>query len=600
MEKDHLSRKLAVILHADVVGSTSLVQQNEMLAHQRIQTAFHQFSETISSYGGITHELRGDALVAEFNRASDAVPAAFAFQALNEEVNNALLDDVRPQLRIGISLGEVVIADNTITGAGVVLAQRLEQLATPGGVVTQGSVSETLPDRMPFEFESLGEQMLKGFEQPVRAFVARLQPGKELPAPEVTATPQSAGPVSPQVPDNPSIAVLPFQNLSGDPEQHYFSEGMTTNICSQLSRIRSLKVKLGANFDLSKTPPAEIADELGVSYVLRGSVQKEVDRVKVFVELTDCKSGEIKWSEIFDRRGNKIIDIQDEITTAIIGSLWSYRGVIRDTARENLTAKPTQDFNAFDCILKGVYHKEKVTRVDLKLAHEYLDRAKQLDPGSAEAFAWSAWAHIVGISLGWAENNLTSLDMALAQARNAITLDPYSEVGHWALGAALVMNNDQEHGFEEYDKAMEINPNNPDFMVTKGRDLAAYGRFDEGIDLIQKGFKYNHHHAEWYFWYQGMAYFAAGRFEDAIKSFNRLSHQNKDTRIYLAASYGQIGDIAEAQVQAKELLQLDPETNLEEIVATHSYLHTEARQRLVDGIELAMGAGTPKEMFRTV
>ena len=150
MEKDQLSRKLAVILHADVVGSTVLVQKNETLAHERIQTVFHQFSETIASYGGRTHELRGDALVAEFGRASDAVAAALAFQIINVEFNSSLNDDIQPQLRIGISLGEVVIADNTITGAGVVLAQRLEQLAEPGGVVVQGAVSETVPDRLPF------------------------------------------------------------------------------------------------------------------------------------------------------------------------------------------------------------------------------------------------------------------------------------------------------------------------------------------------------------------------------------------------------------------------------------------------------------------
>jgi len=140
MRTDQLSRKLAVILHADVVGSTLLVQQNETLAHERIQTAFHHFSETIKTYGGITRELRGDALVAEFERASDAVPAALAFQVLNEEFNSKLDDDIKPQLRIGISLGEVIIADNTITGAGVVLAQRLEQLAEPNGIVIQGSV----------------------------------------------------------------------------------------------------------------------------------------------------------------------------------------------------------------------------------------------------------------------------------------------------------------------------------------------------------------------------------------------------------------------------------------------------------------------------
>jgi class 3 adenylate cyclase len=165
---DTPSRKLAVILHADVVGSTILVQRDELLAHERILDAFQRLSTTTSSYGGNAHEIRGDALVAEFSRASDAVCAALVFQADNIDHNAALGDEIRPEVRIGISLGEVVVADGTVTGAGVVLAQRLEQLAEPGGVVVQGSVSETVPTRMPFAFESLGEQTLKGFDQPVR------------------------------------------------------------------------------------------------------------------------------------------------------------------------------------------------------------------------------------------------------------------------------------------------------------------------------------------------------------------------------------------------------------------------------------------------
>ena len=190
MEKDHLSRKLAVILHADVVDSTSLVQKNETLAHERIQGAFHSFSETIKSYGGVTRELRGDALVAEFERASDSVTAALAFQIQNNEFNGALADDIQPHMRIGISLGEVVVADNTVTGAGVVLAQRLEQLAEPGSVVVQGSVSETVPTRIPIEFQGLGEHALKGFDRPVRVFAAILRSGAELPAPEAGRIPR--------------------------------------------------------------------------------------------------------------------------------------------------------------------------------------------------------------------------------------------------------------------------------------------------------------------------------------------------------------------------------------------------------------------------
>ena len=205
MEGGRLSRKLAVILHADVVGSTLLVQKNETLAHERIRAAFDSFSETIAAYGGKAPEIRGDAPVAEFNRASDAVPAAIAFQALNKESNSVLNDDIQPQLRIGISLGEVIVADNTLTGAGVVLAQRLEQLAESGGVVVQSSVSKTVPIRMPFDFESMGEKQLKGFDQPVRAFVARLQSGYEMPAPEVSVSSHSPEPADLQVAEKPSI-----------------------------------------------------------------------------------------------------------------------------------------------------------------------------------------------------------------------------------------------------------------------------------------------------------------------------------------------------------------------------------------------------------
>lgn len=196
MAKESLSRRLAVILHADIAGSTVLVQKNETLAHKQIQDAFNRFSIVIKTYGGETLEHRGDALVAEFDRASDAVTAALSFQVANAEINAKIKNDIKPQLRIGISLGEVVVADKTVTGVGVVLAQRLEQLADTGGIVVQGAVTETMPIRMPYEFENLGEQILKGFDRPVRAFAARLKPGSTLPQPEPKASPRNVRLVS--------------------------------------------------------------------------------------------------------------------------------------------------------------------------------------------------------------------------------------------------------------------------------------------------------------------------------------------------------------------------------------------------------------------
>ena len=177
------SHKLVVILHADVVGSTALVQHDETVAHERIQNSFRRFSESIKTYGGVTHELRGDALVAEFDRASDAVCAGIAFQSDNTQVNVTLDDDIRPELRIGISMGEVVIADNTITGEGVVLAQRVEQLAEPGGLCITSAIHEALPKRMPFNLKNLGERTLKGFDDPIRVYRVELSPDKSIPLP---------------------------------------------------------------------------------------------------------------------------------------------------------------------------------------------------------------------------------------------------------------------------------------------------------------------------------------------------------------------------------------------------------------------------------
>ncbi len=258
MKTNYLPRKLAVILHADVVGSTVLVQKNEILAHERMQTTFRQFSEIIANYGGAAREIRGDALVAEFDRASDAVIAALAYQSINTQQCKQITDDIEPWIRVGISLGEVIIADNTITGVGVVLAQRLEQLADPGKVVVQGAVFDTVPERLSLDFESLGEPLLKGFEKPVRAFLVGLSAGETIPEPEPSLAVNSAAARAQnstrltaeafevltgerlELPGKPSIAVLPFQNMNSDPEMEYFADGMSEDIITALSRLPDL------------------------------------------------------------------------------------------------------------------------------------------------------------------------------------------------------------------------------------------------------------------------------------------------------------------------------------------------------------------------
>ena len=279
------SRKLVVIVHADVVGSTALVQTHESLAHERIRDAFNRLSSTYSSCSGTTREVRGDALVVEFSRASDTVCAALVLQAANIDHNAGLDDEIRAAIRIGISLGEAVIADSAVTGAGVILAQRLEQLASLGGVVVQGAVSETVPSRLPFAYESLGEHQLKGFEKPVRAFVATLEAGAQVPKPEcgVSSTgasgradhaQQRSGTL--EIPEKPSVAVLPFANMNQDSDQEYFSDGITEDIFTELQRFHDLFVIARNSSFTYKGKPVKVQDiaaDLGVRYVVEGSVR---------------------------------------------------------------------------------------------------------------------------------------------------------------------------------------------------------------------------------------------------------------------------------------------------------------------------------------
>ena len=309
------TRKLAVILHADVVGSTALVQKDETLAHERIQDAFRRFSLTIEAHSGVTHELRGDALVAEFSRASDAVVAGLAFQIENTEFNARLEDELQPRLRVGISLGEVVIADNTVTGAGVVLAQRVEQQAEPGGVCVTGAVHEAVPQHLPLDYSDLGKREVKGFDEPVQVYSASVKAGKQVPVPEPAVSgkgetrkpkrlwtagasailalvvgglawwqpsepreePASIERMAFPLPGKPSIAVLPFDNLSGDTEQEYFADGITNDIITDLSKFSGLFVIASNSTFAYKGKPVkvqQVAEDLGVRYVLEGSVQR--------------------------------------------------------------------------------------------------------------------------------------------------------------------------------------------------------------------------------------------------------------------------------------------------------------------------------------
>ena len=541
---EHPTRKLAVILHADVVGSTALVRINETLAHERIQDAFHRFSKTIESYGGVARELRGDALVAEFERASDAVSAAVAFQAENSEFNTALDDNIRPELRMGISMGEVVIADNTITGESVVLAQRLEQLAESGGVCIQGAAYETVPQRIPFEYESLGEQRVKGFEEPVRAYAVTLKPGEKIPAPESTV---ASVEMHPELPDKPSIAVLPFTNMSGDREQEYFADGITEDIITELSRFPSLFVIARHSsfaFKAETIDIKEVGDRLGVRYLVEGSVRKAGNRVRITAQLIDAATGNHIWAERYDRNIEDIFEVQDEVTYAIVATL---PGQIEKAVAERTGRKRTESMTAYDCLLRGNQHFHRVTYDDLLEAKRLYQQAIELDPQFALAYSRSAATDNLLTGMGFGTEDTYSETLATVQ--RALALDRDDNWSQLTLGWTLLRKLRFDESEEQSERALALNRNDANCMSWVAMGFVFLGRTEEAFDLISKAMRLNPLHPNSYHLVLGNAAYFTGRYEDALREFRRGGEYGVWHHANLAAAYGQTDRTEEAQAE---------------------------------------------------
>ena len=594
MEKDQLSRKLAVILHADVVGSTTLVQQNETIAHARIQAAFHAFSETVRTYGGTTHELRGDALVAEFERASDALAAALCYQVANTEFNTTLDDDIRPQMRIGISLGEVVIADHTITGAGVVLAQRLEQLAESGGVCIHGAAYETVPQRLPFKYENLGEQSVKGFEEPVRAYAVTLRTGEQIPAPDPagSASQQRAQssrhkmaavvviaivaillvwwqpwttPESPGPDEQPSIAVLPFQLLSDDTNQEYFSDGVTNDIITDLSKFSNLLVIAANSVFVYKGKAVDIKQvgrELGVRYVLEGSIQKIAGNVRINAQLIDATTNHHLWAERYDFTLDDVFKVQDQITSTVVNSL---QVILTEEEKNRGASRLTDVIEAYDLYLRGRTFLRGTKRTHLE-ARKLFDKAIKLDPGFAAAYAEKSFTYFSSFIMPMSRDSKT-IEAALMTAERAVELDETLPLAHARLAWAYFATRQHAKAIVAARKGVELGPNDAEANVQLGNILNWAGKPEEGKQYIERAIRLNPHHPYYYLFYLGQSFYLQGDNDKAIELMKRVVTRAPyflPVRRHLAVLYSEEGMMKEAKAETKEVLRIFPGASIED------------------------------------
>jgi adenylate cyclase len=588
MEKDKLSRKLAVILHADVVGSTLLVQKNETLAHERIQGTFQRFTETIHDYGGITHELRGDALVAEFDRASDAVAAAIAFQANNEESNPKPGEDIIPSLRIGISMGEVVIADNTITGAGVVLAQRLEQLADSGGVVVQGSVSETVPSRMPFEFESMGEQVLKGFDQPTRAFIARLQHGEEVPPPEKTVATHDE-PRESKISDKPSVAVLPFTNMSDDSNLEHFCDGLTEDIITALSRTRWHNVtSRNSTFAYKNTSPdvREVAAAFGVDYVLEGSVRKGGNQSRITAQLIDAKTGNHVWADRYNRQMEDEFEIQDEIAHRV-ASILAER-IWQDVAK-NITYKRPEVYGPFDYAYLGIELLHRIEPDQVTEAIINLNKAHELEPDLIIANLGLGFCYLLGYAF-WDDPSGEGLDLAYKHAVRLKDLAPDDAQTYRLLSRVYTAKRQFDEAMRCTERALKINPDDGDIIGNKGLFHLYYGEAQQAIEWFDKVLDLHSetpHTLDIMRCWKSIAQFILSRYDEAVATLKSITGLEYLKSLFLAACYTELELDTEAKAMSRAVLSIRPNLHVQDLGICNSFRHEEDQNHLRQAFEKA-------------
>jgi adenylate cyclase len=540
-----------------------------------MRDTFLRFEEIIAAHGGVTHEIRGDALVAEFPRASDAVSASVAFQAANTAHNETLSGDVRPVVRVGIAMGEVVIADHTITGEGVVMAQRLEQLAEPGGVCLQAAVYETVPKRLAFDYENLGEQQLKGFDEPVRAYAIKLG-SQTTPAPD--SAPHESG--------RPSIAILPFVNMSDDSEQEYFADGITEDIITDLSKLAGLLViSRNSTFTYKgKTAKAEdICTDLGVRYVLEGSVRKGGQRVRITAQLIDGRSGGHVWAERYDRDLADIFAVQDDVTEKIVRAL---EVSLVPGAEAPITHIETASPEAYDYVLRGREQYRLFSKEGNASARALYEKAIEIDPAYAAAYAGLAevWLH------EWFTGVPDALDRGYELALKASSLNPSVPLVYEALGNTCLFRKQHEQAVTAAKQWLEVEPGNADAHANLAGALHFSGESQQSIPLIEKAMRLNPYYPFYYILYRGQSLMALERYEEALEAIDRSAAHNPDAlpaHVYRAACLGLLDKGEHARDALTDVYRIHPGFSLDWVRTFLPYRQATDSERLIEGLRKA-------------
>jgi adenylate cyclase len=545
-----VQRRLAAILSADAAGYSRLMGEDDVATVRTLSTCRSAVADIIASHAGRVVDAPGDNILAEFGSAVDAVKAAAAMQVKLRECNAGLPEPRRMAFRVGVNLGDVLVEEGRLYGDGVNVAARLEALAEAGGICVSGKVYDEVHRKLDLAFEDIGEQALHNIAAPVRAYRVRPEPQ----ASEAQALGRQA---------KPSIIVLPFANMSGVAEQEFFADGLTEDLLTELSRFRELFV-ISRNTSFKYKGQAidvrKVAAELGVQYVLEGSVRRAGNRIRVTVQLIDAESDRHLWAERYDRELEDIFALQDEMTKAIVAVL---PGRVEAATRDRAARKPTHNMAAYECVAAGKVLHHRSTPEDNAEALRLVSRAIELDPKYAHAHAWKACILGQRWTYGWCDDiGATEKDIA-RELEVALALDDNDSDVHRILAALHLTRNEHDKAVYHQQRALNLNPNDDLIVVQQGEMLTWLGQPEEGVEWIRKAMRLNPFHSDRFWSHLARAYFGARRYAEAVEAVGHIAAPTFLHHAFLAACHAQLGDAAAAERYLREVLREKPRFRIE-------------------------------------
>jgi TolB-like protein/class 3 adenylate cyclase len=583
---ERIERKLAAVLAADVAGYSRLMGADEESTLARLKACRRELIDPkIAEHRGRVVKTTGDGILVEFPSVVDAVRCAMDLQRGMAERNLDIADEQRIEFRLGINLGDIMIDAEDIHGDGVNIAARLEGIAEPGGICISDSAYQQVRDKLAIDFADMGEQQLKNIARPVRVFRITLP---VIGQPTASAKPDLA------LPDKPSLAVLPFQNMSGDLEQEYFADGIVEEIITALSRVHWLFVIARNSSFTYKGRAVDIklvGRELGVRYVLEGSVRKASNRVRITGQLVDATTGAHVWANRFDGALDDIFDLQDQVTASVVGAI---EPRLQQAEIERAGRKPTESLDAYDYFLRGMAGFHLFTRDSLLEARRLFQRATELDANYASAYGVAAWCVHLGKTNGWLLDPEREIAEGVSLARRAVAVGKDDPTALWSGGHSLAyLAAEVETGAAYIDRAIVLNPNLAAAWSVSGWLRIYLGEPASAIERLERSRRLSPLDPIAYMGYAGMALalVLADRYEEAVSwaAKARNEQPNWATSLRVAAiAYALSDRIVEAKETIARLREIDPTLRLSNVERVAPPLRRpEDRARFADGLRRA-------------